>query len=672
VDEVRLWQGRVSQAQIMARMATRLTGLEGDLMGYWPLDEQEGFYALDLVSANCFQVAPSTSEGTDGNCLSSVGIHGYLIQSELLEWKSSDWSELQGSVAGTSVFRFSDYLRDYLELEANSKQCTHIWGYSAPLSMVEVFFLGQVYKTQTARALTDDFPTEGIWSVCVGTGDVVGGPFKLFARSEGESISLSNVMIGQVPSSCSNSIINLARVPQTCKENFYPSVWFKRAIAYWGFDKCGKKSEGLTEQDVRITGFCDEIGILSQGWKFHPNQFLMVRKFGGIASSPLVSSSHSVSMWFLIHNITDGDIPLATLGSARHSTIADLLSSPSQLSSAWDYQVPSSDLSTWKSFFTLRASSKMCRNSTDGGGPHLTFGVLSSSQQDYFHCTGNSLLYGVWYHVVWSYDDENSELNFWVNGFHRRRLQVSAAIDLGGGGGDGMSFMLGRDPATRTVNSTWTVDELFVMKGTVTSEDVKNLLEYPYSEYKSTELMQGSSQLLESYNLIYTLSGSKKSSNKRPLKQDYISQGVDVELASSSYCSKRIPYFIDEQLNPLGVGRCTTDCDCCGFRNCSEFGVCLGSADLQLNPDCLNVSHPPRTFPELPTYSAEHVRPPLQRPAGPTAPPSSIPQFAPQRLPPLPDKSVGPDPSYLQRLGGILDTAGYGVLSNEKDVTSPQ
>ena len=28
VDEVRLWQGRVSQAQIMARMATRLTGLE--------------------------------------------------------------------------------------------------------------------------------------------------------------------------------------------------------------------------------------------------------------------------------------------------------------------------------------------------------------------------------------------------------------------------------------------------------------------------------------------------------------------------------------------------------------------------------------------------------------------------------------------------------------------
>ncbi|EKX47975.1 hypothetical protein GUITHDRAFT_151899 [Guillardia theta CCMP2712] len=160
--------------------------------------------------------------------------------------------------------------------------------------------------------------------------------------------------------------------------------------------------------------------------------------------------------------------------------------------------------------------------------------------------------------------------------------------------------------------------------------------------------MKGTSQLLESYNLIYTLSGSKKSSNKRPLKQDYISQGVDVELASSSYCSKRIPYFIDEQLNPLGVGRCTTDCDCCGFRNCSEFGVCLGSADLQLNPDCLNVSHPPRTFPELPTYSAEH------------------------RLPPLPDKSVGPDPSYLQRLGGILDTAGYGVLSNEKDVTSPQ
>ena len=90
---------------------------QADLMGYWPLDEQEGFYALDLVSANCLQVAPSTSEGTDGNCLSSVGIHGYLIQSDLLEWKSSDWTEPQGSVAGTSVFRFSDNLGDYLVLE---------------------------------------------------------------------------------------------------------------------------------------------------------------------------------------------------------------------------------------------------------------------------------------------------------------------------------------------------------------------------------------------------------------------------------------------------------------------------------------------------------------------------------------------------------------------------
>eukprot|EP00960_Hanusia_phi_P009684 281886-Hanusia_phi.AAC.1 len=77
-----------------------------------------------------------------------------------------------------------------------------------------------------------------------------------------------------------------------------------------------------------------------------------------------------------------------------------------------------------------------------------------------------------------------------------------------------------------------------------------------------------------------------------------------------------------------GIGRCTTDCDCCGFRNCSEHGVCLGSADLQLNPDCLNVSHPPRTFPDLPTFPAEFLSSPATREQQAAMPPTSIPQFA--------------------------------------------
>ena len=111
----------------------------------------------------------------------------------------------------------------------------------------------------------DDFPTEGIWSVCVGTGDVVGGPFNLFARSEGESISLSNVMIGQVrnltrraeiacqsasrfpalAATASSTLPEFLRLVRRLNEflalitsltvllqNFYPSVWFKRVCQH--------------------------------------------------------------------------------------------------------------------------------------------------------------------------------------------------------------------------------------------------------------------------------------------------------------------------------------------------------------------------------------------------------------------------------------------------------
>lgn len=47
ISDVRVWEVKRTQEQIAATMGLRLTGTEPGLVGYWPLDEGAGTFALD-------------------------------------------------------------------------------------------------------------------------------------------------------------------------------------------------------------------------------------------------------------------------------------------------------------------------------------------------------------------------------------------------------------------------------------------------------------------------------------------------------------------------------------------------------------------------------------------------------------------------------------------------
>lgn len=56
---------------------------------------------------------------------------------------------------------------------------------------------------------------------------------------------------------------------------------------------------------------------------------------------------------------------------------------------------------------------------------------------------------------------------------------------------------------------------------------------------------------------------------------------------NASLCQKFSPFYADETVSPFGPGRCSSDCDCCGARNCSAHGFCVGDTNPESNPDCL-------------------------------------------------------------------------------------
>ena len=69
----------------------------------------------------------------------------------------------------------------------------------------------------------------------------------------------------------------------------------------------------------------------------------------------------------------------------------------------------------------------------------------SRDNAEFYHCTGVRVQTGVWYHVAWSYDsgvsggtgaadlgeDFGGQMSLFVNGRQRRRIAVSADLDLG-------------------------------------------------------------------------------------------------------------------------------------------------------------------------------------------------------------------------------------------------
>ena len=409
---------------------------------------------------------------------------------------------------------------DNMLLQPNSVPCERIWGHAKSEEAVTVTFLGRQYSTVAARARTAERGGVGRWSVCIDTTKVMGGPFEMRIASGGNLIVLRHVQVGLMASSCHNNARNAVNGPYSCGQFRYPAQWLNQALAWWSFDACARSSQGLAPQQVRLTGKCDPSGMIAEAWRFGPNQFLQVDRVAGLRTG---RPPHTLAFWVIVRNVTDGDVPLATLGTLWQPSFGDTtLDHPTPTGGDIDHAAASHTLpgavpsaldqdgtyagaagagdgavggvrhqahTIENRFVTLRASQRLCGATASLSSPlaaqspqpALVLGVPSRDGAEFYHCSGLRLQLGVWYHVAWSYNsgvsgggggdslgaDHGGEISLVVNGEEKRRIAVSEALNIGSSyrqpdAGGRVSLYLGRDQAARRTNASWTLDELWL------------------------------------------------------------------------------------------------------------------------------------------------------------------------------------------------------------------
>jgi hypothetical protein len=248
---------------------------------------------------------------------------------------------------------------------------------------------------------------------------------------------------------------------------------------------------GLVPQHTRLTGKCDVVGIIGEGWRIGPSQFLHVDRVAGFRTG---RPPHTLAFWFIIRNITEGDVPLATLGAVWQPAFGRDVSQSQPTGTGGDIDhaaqsfpvPPGPDVLSQEGTFagasgakrdggtnssagaggvhhvphaiskrmiTLRASQRLCQATpalssplaARSPQPALALGVPSRDNAEFYHCSGVRVQTNVWYHVAWSYHsgvsggtgaapqgaDNGGLMTLFVNGRLRRRIPVSEDLDLG-------------------------------------------------------------------------------------------------------------------------------------------------------------------------------------------------------------------------------------------------
>ncbi|KAJ1490539.1 hypothetical protein T484DRAFT_1776896 [Baffinella frigidus] len=248
-----------------------------------------------------------------------------MVRSSLLQWLRSD-VEWRYSPIADGLLRLPLGVGDNLQLPPNAVPCVPLWGSARNEEAVLVAFLGKEYRDVADRVA-------GRWKVCLDTTKVRGGPFTVDISSGGNRILLRNVMVGHLPSHCLNDARETGGGVRPCAA----SAFLAQAVAYWHFANCATAGSALARQEARFTGSCDRSGFIGEGWRFGPNQFMFADRVSGIASG---NTPHSVAMWAIIHNITSGDVPLASLGAVWQPSFGASAPGAGARTTAWDYEAP--------------------------------------------------------------------------------------------------------------------------------------------------------------------------------------------------------------------------------------------------------------------------------------------------------------------------------------------
>jgi hypothetical protein len=201
---------------------------------------------------------------------------------------------------------------------------------------------------------------------------------------------------------------------------------------------CATGGSALARQDARLTGRCDPSGFIGEGWRFGPNQYLFAERLAGV---PAGNSAHSVALWVVLHNVTEGDVPLVALGAVWQPSFDAGGLAPAAPSGVWDYEAvlpgPAGEERVLGQpgtaraalgdagvrgshgphgmggrYATFRASERLCEETprltapaaARAPQPALALGMQSADGGAFWYCTGLRLQAGVWYHLGWTYD----------------------------------------------------------------------------------------------------------------------------------------------------------------------------------------------------------------------------------------------------------------------------
>jgi hypothetical protein len=285
LDEVRLWKGQRSDSQLRETIKERLSGVEANLTGYWPLDDVGGTLVVDLVRPDCahdpggaasfaqysspFWTADMAAVTPAGACSYRQPHHAGLVGAERMRWLRSP-GEARAAEHPQQSLRLVHGSGPRLDLTASD--CADLSGFATPDELVTAHFAGRVYRTVAEAG-------DGAWRICLATAALSGGPLQLLVESGSESVAIDRVYVGSArgavahPSNCHNDGRHSVDAPLGCEATAYPRRFLRNALMYWPFDGCSTIPQGNAPSPSRATGRCrDGGGYIGSGWSFGPGQ----------------------------------------------------------------------------------------------------------------------------------------------------------------------------------------------------------------------------------------------------------------------------------------------------------------------------------------------------------------------------------------------------------------